>query len=391
MTSEQEVDELQQQVAALVRDNRSLMSRLNDLEDRVENHAGADATIAGPNYAHPNQNVSTVQFGDNKGQPVGQLDAYGVRFLNDQAVVGTVIFTDDFLRAVPANGVLAQVPVSALYGSANATGDVIIGLRAQHDATSAFTQPYVDFQMRGSYASTAVVIFELNQGSAGRNNDGTAGLALYTEYGAVDLGTGNTQVIVPKLVADPAKFLSGGTWIWSRSDTVKLRWRNSASVADNVAMEAWVTALAAPLSSAFVTIGSDATLSAERALTAGAGITITDGGAGSTITVAATGVLGTGSTLTIAAGVVTATDGYHMVDTEAAAATDDLDTVSGSVAGKLYLLRAVNGARDVVVKNGTGNVFLAGSDFTMDNTNDTILLFSNGTNLYEVARANNGA
>ncbi|MFA5037613.1 MAG: hypothetical protein WC479_10620, partial [Candidatus Izemoplasmatales bacterium] len=43
----------------------------------------------------------------------------------------------------------------------------------------------------------------------------------------------------------------------------------------------------APVSSAFVTIGSDATLSAERALTAGPNITITDGGANSTVTIQA--------------------------------------------------------------------------------------------------------
>jgi hypothetical protein len=42
----------------------------------------------------------------------------------------------------------------------------------------------------------------------------------------------------------------------------------------------------APTTSAYVTIGSDATLTAERALTAGSGITITDGGANSTVTVA---------------------------------------------------------------------------------------------------------
>jgi hypothetical protein len=147
----------------------------------------------------------------------------------------------------------------------------------------------MDFNFHAGYNSTATAIYEINQGSAGTAGNGTVGLALYANWGAVDLHTGNTQVIIPKATADPASFMStGGTWIWSRSDTVKLRWRNSSSVADNVAMEAWVTALAAPLSSAFVTIGSDATLSSERALTAGAGITITDGGAGSTVTVLVT-------------------------------------------------------------------------------------------------------
>jgi hypothetical protein len=42
----------------------------------------------------------------------------------------------------------------------------------------------------------------------------------------------------------------------------------------------------APIGSAYVTIGSDATLTGERALTAGTGISVTDGGANSTATIA---------------------------------------------------------------------------------------------------------
>ena len=46
----------------------------------------------------------------------------------------------------------------------------------------------------------------------------------------------------------------------------------------------------APTGAAYVTIGSNATLTAERALTAGSGVTITDGGANSTVTIAASNV-----------------------------------------------------------------------------------------------------
>lgn len=97
------------------------------------------------------------------------------------------------------------------------------------------------------------------------------------------------------------------------------------------------------------------------------------------------------STLTIATGAVTATKSYHKIDTEAAAASDDLDTINGGAAGELLILLAANGAHTVVAKNGTGNLLLAGSDFSMDNADDRLVLISDGTNWLELCRANNGA
>ncbi len=65
---------------------------------------------------------------------------------------------------------------------------------------------------------------------------------------------------------------------------------------------AWVTyggaggSVGAPSTASYVVIGLDAGLSADRQLAAGAGITITDGGANSTITIAASGGSGTVTT-----------------------------------------------------------------------------------------------
>lgn len=56
-------------------------------------------------------------------------------------------------------------------------------------------------------------------------------------------------------------------------------------LADSTAATQLATVGGAPVGSAYVTIGNDATLTAERALTAGSGIGITDGGANSTATV----------------------------------------------------------------------------------------------------------
>jgi hypothetical protein len=99
---------------------------------------------------------------------------------------------------------------------------------------------------------------------------------------------------------------------------------------------------------------------------------------------------GTGTTLTIATGAVTTTTSFHAIDTEAAAATDDLDTINGGQTGQVLYIHAANGARDVVAKDGTGNLKLAG-DFTMNNTEDTLTLIFDGTNWLELCRSDNGA
>jgi hypothetical protein len=85
-----------------------------------------------------------------------------------------------------------------------------------------------------------------------------------------------------------------------------------------------------------------------------------------------------GTTQTIAAGVIDFVESYMLVDTESAAASDDLDTVlaDGPIeAGTILVLQAANDARTIVVKHGTGNLFLAGgADFSLDNLSDTIEL-----------------
>lgn len=98
------------------------------------------------------------------------------------------------------------------------------------------------------------------------------------------------------------------------------------------------------------------------------------------------------STLTIASGVITITSCFHKVDTESAAASDDLDTINGCLDGQILTIRAANSARTVVLKDGTGNLKLAG-DCTLDNEEDTItLIYSPGlSKLLEIARSDNGA
>ena len=82
--------------------------------------------------------------------------------------------------------------------------------------------------------------------------------------------------------------------------------------------------------------------------------------------------------------------GAIRVDTEGGAATDNLATISGGVERQMLIVRTVSSARDVALKDGTGNLRLAG-DCTLSNTNDVISLMYIGTEWFEVSRSLNGA
>ena len=99
-----------------------------------------------------------------------------------------------------------------------------------------------------------------------------------------------------------------------------------------------------------------------------------------------------GTELTIASGVITVDNSVHKVDTESDAASDDLDTINGGEDGQWVLLKAANGSRSVVVKDGTGNIAGPG-DITLDNLQDTVLLNYDlaTTTWLVVATSNNGA
>jgi hypothetical protein len=100
----------------------------------------------------------------------------------------------------------------------------------------------------------------------------------------------------------------------------------------------------------------------------------------------------TPTSYTIAAGVITIENSQYprlyTIDTEGAAATDDLDTINGGFEAQIIVLADVNSARDITVKDGTGNLKLAG-DFTLSNQEDTITLVKRGTSWYEVSRSDN--
>jgi len=95
--------------------------------------------------------------------------------------------------------------------------------------------------------------------------------------------------------------------------------------------------------------------------------------------------------LTISSGVVTyAGNSFTLIATEASASTDDLDTINGGVSGDRLVLTPASDSDTVVVKDGTGNLQIAG-DFSLDSSHDTIeLIFS--TNVWlELSRTSGGS
>ena len=99
-------------------------------------------------------------------------------------------------------------------------------------------------------------------------------------------------------------------------------------------------------------------------------------------------VLKPASELTIAAGVITITQSFHTIDTQSDAASDDLDTISGGRNGQEIKITPASGARTVVLKDGTGNLQLAG-DFSMASLFDTCTLILRGANWAELSRSSN--
>lgn len=101
------------------------------------------------------------------------------------------------------------------------------------------------------------------------------------------------------------------------------------------------------------------------------------------------GFLGLGAVeaVIIATGVIAVTKTNVTVDVETGT-TDDLETINGGEFGNLLLLRATSSARTVVVKDGVGNLRIAG-DFSMDHANDKLLLIESSGVWEEISRSNN--
>jgi len=92
------------------------------------------------------------------------------------------------------------------------------------------------------------------------------------------------------------------------------------------------------------------------------------------------------------AGGVAAGDVEHInlvIDTEASAASDDLVSITGYQEGDMIVVSPYHAARTVVVKDNSA-LNLQGSDFTMDDLRDSLVLLNLGGNTWkELSRSAN--
>ncbi len=96
--------------------------------------------------------------------------------------------------------------------------------------------------------------------------------------------------------------------------------------------------------------------------------------------------------LVIASGVVTMIDSYNNVDTEGAASSDDITSILGGEGGDVIIIQTTNAARDVILKDASGNMFLQGSsDFTHDTAGDKSMLMFRNTAWHSMGHSNIGS
>ncbi len=108
---------------------------------------------------------------------------------------------------------------------------------------------------------------------------------------------------------------------------------------------------------------------------------------GGTLTASGKHVL-TSASYTIASDAITVTTSHAVVDTQGAAATDDLATISGGTTGQILVIRQAANARDVTLKDGTGNLALNG-DCIFTTASQTITLIYDGSQWLEMCRSLN--
>lgn len=147
----------------------------------------------------------------------------------------------------------------------------------------------------------------------------------------------NVSSWLPNLIG-PDTILVDGEEIAIRRDKINLVGATQVDDADNNTTDITIST-GAPKTASYVTLGTDANLTSERVLTAGTGISVTDGGAGGAVTVACTVTQGAPTT---ASYVTLATNGTLTSERVLTAGTGITLTDNG--AGSTLVVAATGGA-----------------------------------------------
>lgn len=324
-------EELQNQIQELKNQIAALQASLNQLSTTVTQHAGTEFGAVQQLAPHPKQQIAVATFANG----AMQIDKTGMQVVSGGSNTSAIHFTEDLsetpstdaVRAVLSGYMVESTDVSVVGMQTNTSGSESI-ITLSNDANS--SSVYWEIR-RPANSSTPV-------GVRGYHNSTSGDKYILIE---------NAPLALHQTTSDFS--VLGNGELWYRSDTHKIKAYISSTV-ENLATESYVSGSYLPI----------------------------------------TGIpRGSGSIKTIASGAITIDSMYHKVETESGAATDDLDTINGGTLGQILILKTNDSSHDVTLKDGTGNLNLAG-DFTLDNGQDTITLLCEGTQWNEVARSNNG-
>lgn len=96
--------------------------------------------------------------------------------------------------------------------------------------------------------------------------------------------------------------------------------------------------------------------------------------------------LGPVSQLIVVAGAVTITGSYHSIFSPS---NVNLTDINGGTEGDVLVIRGAPIGGDISVRDGTGNLRLAGN-FSLSDATDTMVMLFNGATWIELCRSNNG-
>ncbi len=197
---------------------------------------------------------------------------------------------------------------NAITVSTGSNGQIILSASIAGGSGAPTTSPYVTIGNDGSLSAERA----LTAGTGINITDGGAGstVTLAINNGTVATVSGTT--FTGAVLAAAAGGVTGSITV-TRAGTpfITVPANNAITISTGSSGQIVLSAsIGAPTTSPYVTIGSDSSLSAERALTAGTGINITDGGAGSTVTLAINnGIVATVSGTTFTGAILAAVAG----------------------------------------------------------------------------------